>query len=142
MSELTILQEAHAVARKIKPTGERVLVRLRKDLQKVGLIYLPNGGQALDIVCSEVVALGPEVKARPWELAVGDYVLHARVCGVAYDGVLGLLGKDSQSVKTADYKIILEKELMAVVDPSAVGKIEGHGSYSDGATGVRATADL
>jgi len=137
-----IQREAFEAARKIKPMGDRVLVRLRKDMQKVGLVWLPDGGKNLDIVCSEVIAIGPRVKLRPWELHPGEFVLHVRVCGVSYDGILGLLGKDSQNVKTADFRFLLESELLAVVDPEAVGKITGGAQYDEGATGIRNTGDL
>ena len=139
---MTIQEEAAKLARTMKPTGDRVLVRLRKELQKVGLIYLPDGGKSLDIVCSEVIAVGPDVKARPWHLAPGDFVLHVRVVGVSYDGVLGALGKMSQSVETADYKFLKESELLATVNPDSVGNIVGQASLDGGKTGVRATSDL
>lgn len=137
-----IQREAWEAARKIKPLGERILVRLRKDMQKVGLIYLPDGGKSLDVICSEVIAIGSGVKLRPWELHPGEYVLHVRVVGVSYDGVLGLLGKDSQNVKTADYRFLLEQEILAVVDPDSVGKIEGQAYCDEGRVGVRKTSDL
>jgi co-chaperonin GroES (HSP10) len=134
-------QEAHEIARKIKPTGDRVLVRLRKDMQKVGLVWLPDGGQSLDIVCSEVIAKGPDCKSRPWDFAPGDNVLHARVVGVAYDAVSGLLGHLSQN-KQADYKILREHELLAVVAPESLGHVSGEASYDKGKTGTRSLASL
>lgn len=137
-----IREEAAAAAKRIQPTGDRVLVKLSRDLKKVGLIYLPDGGKSLDIVCSEVIARGPEVKARMWELAPGDWVLHVRVVGVNYDGVLGTLAQGRDNRKDADYKFLRESELLAVVDPSMVGKLDGQASYDEGATGMRDTRDL
>jgi co-chaperonin GroES (HSP10) len=139
---MTIQEDAAKVVRTMKPTGDRVLVRLRKEMQKVGLIYLPDGGKSLDVVCSEVIAVGPDVKARPWHLAAGDFVLHVRVVGVSYDGVLGAIGKMSQSVETADYKFLKESEILATVNPESVGKISGGADVDGGKTGSRATSDL
>lgn len=127
------------MARKVKPTGNRVLVRLRRDLQKVGSIWLPDGGQNLDVVCSEVIAVGPDV--RPWDIHPGDFVLHVRVVGVSYDGTLGTLGRQAVT-KTANYKILLQSECMAVVDPEAVGKVEGQAEYDEGRVGARDTRSL
>lgn len=141
MTEKSILEEGMEAARLIRPTRDRVLVELRRDLQKVGMVWLPDGGQSLDVVCSRVVALGPEVKARPWELAPGDYVLHVRVVGVAYDGVLGLIGRQADK-KTASHKILKESEILAVVSPDAVGRIDGKANYDEGRTGQRDTRDL
>lgn len=137
-----IQQEAFEAARKIQPLGDRVLVRLRNDMRRVGLVWLPTGGQNLDVICSEVIARGPDVKARMWELAPGDYVLHVRVVGVAYDGVLGLLGKASHDRKASDYRFLKEDEIIACVDPEAVGKIDGAAQYDEGRTGVRDTRSL
>lgn len=127
-------EEVREAVRNIAPTGDRILVRLERDARKVGMIILPDGGKSLDVVVSQVVAKGPLVKSKPWELAVGDYVIHVRVAGVAYDGTLGLLGKMSQ-VKDADYKFVKESELLAVVSPDVVGKVEGTSFHSEGRTG-------
>lgn len=106
------------------------------------MVWLPDGGQSLDIVCSEVIARGPGVKAKVWDLGPGDYVLHVRVVGVAYDGVLGTLGQARDNRKDADYKFLKESEILAVVDPDMVGKLDGSASYDEGKTGVRDTRDL
>jgi len=117
-------------------------VKLSRDLKRVGLVYLPDGGKSLDIVCSEVIARGPEVKARMWELAPGDFVLHVRVVGVTYDGVLGTLGQGRDNRKDADYKFLHEDEILAVVDPSMVGHIDGQAQYNEGRLGTRDTRSL
>lgn len=139
----TIKSEADDAAKKILPLGDRLLVRVMRDQRKVGSIWLPDGGRSLDVVIGQVVARGTQVKSKPWDVAVGDYVLFVRVCGVAYDGVLGLLGKMSQTGgKDAEYKFLKESELMAVVSPDAVTSVHGGAGYDGGATGMRSTTDL
>lgn len=135
---MSIHEEVTAVARKVQPLGSRVFVRVAREARQVGRIILPDGGKSLDLALGEVMARGPLCKLRPWELAVGDFVLFARPCGVAYDGTLGLLGKMSQTGgQDAGYKFILESELIAVVAPELVGKIVGEINLSGGRTGTR-----
>jgi co-chaperonin GroES (HSP10) len=122
----------------VAPTGDRVFARITKEARKVGLIHIPHTASSkLDVIVSEVVALGPEVKARPWELAVGDFILHARVCGVRYDGTLGTIGK-----KDADYLFLKEQEILAVINPESVGKVDGQAHYDGGALGTKDLSSL
>ena len=118
-------------ARSIQPTGDRVLVRPAPHVRHVGLVKLV-GGDRLDVVVSQVVARGPEVRARPWELAIGDFVLHVRVVGVRYDGAVG------QPLKGGGLLFLKEDELLAVVSPEAADRITGqHVPGKDGLTDLR-----
>ena len=137
-----IKTEAEQYVLSIAPLGDRVLVEMRRDQQRVGRIILPDGGQSLDVVCSRVLALGPEVKSRRWELAPGDYVLHVRVVGVQLDGIMGMLGGRESARKDASHRFLKESEILAVVDPESVGKIDGRANYDGGALGARDTRDL
>ncbi len=131
--------EGRKLADHIQPTGDRVLVRCLRENRKIGSIILPdNLKQGLDVMVSEVVALGPDVKARKWELQVGDFVLHVRVVGVGHDGVMGVLGLDSQK-KEAEHKFLRESDILAIVDPGAV--VQGAASYSEGRTGSWSQGD-
>jgi hypothetical protein len=115
-------QEA-AEARVIAPTGDRVLCRAMPHLRQTGSIILV-GGKRLDVTVSQVIARGPDVKARPWHLAPGDYVMHARVVGVRYDGVLGALGRNAID-REGNLIFLREEELLGVVDPELVESMTG-----------------
>lgn len=119
--------------RQFHPTGDRILVERDKHIRQVGLIHLV-GGKQLDICVSKVIARGPDVKAKPWDLAVGDYVLHARVSGVKYDGGLGRYDNDG------DLLFLHEAECIATVDPSSI--ITGGAQYDQGGIGIRDLSTL
>ena len=128
-----IKAEGDELARKIQPTRDMVFCRLLNEDKKIGSIFIPDTFvKGLDLVVSQVMARGPEVKAKKWELGVGDYVLHVRVVGIEYDGILGSLGKDSQQ-KGASYRFLHEKDILAVVDPGAV--VSGYANASQGSFG-------
>lgn len=132
-----ILDEILTWAKRIAPQGDRLFCRYTKETRKIGSVWTPDSAsKALDVVLSQVLARGPLVKAKPWELSTGDYVIHVRTAGLKYDGTLGWLGKQGQTgVKDADYVFLFEKDILAVVDPEMVGRITGEGQYSEGRTG-------
>jgi co-chaperonin GroES (HSP10) len=105
----------HDPARRVRPLHDRVLVRRKPHVRQVGSIVLVGGVSREDMMVSEVIAIGPQVTLRPWELRVGDYAMHPRVCGVKYDNVLGRLDNDA-----GDLVFLLERELIAIVDPDMV----------------------
>lgn len=119
----------------LQPTGDRVLVERDKHVREMspGGLFLV-GGKKLDVCVSKVLALGPDVKTRKWDLAVGMYVLHVRVAGVKYDSTLGRYDGDG------DLLFLHESELLATVDPGAV--VEGVANYDGGASGMRDLAAL
>jgi len=119
--------------RQLQPTGNRVLVERDKHVRQVGLIHLV-GGKQLDVCVSKVLARGPDVKAKPWDLAVGDYVLHVRVAGVKYDGGLGRYDGEGNLL------FLKEDELLATVDPGVV--LEGSATYDEGKIGSRDLSTL
>jgi len=106
--------------RRLKPLHDRVLVKRPPNARQVGTIVLV-GGKREDVVISEVVSIGTRCSLRPWELAVGDFVMHPRVCGAKYDNTFGRLDDDG------DLVFLHEQELMAVVDPGLV--VTGHAVY-------------
>jgi co-chaperonin GroES (HSP10) len=133
--ESTLRADADEMARKIVPRGDRVFCRALRENRRIGSIYLPdNANKSLDLVVSQVLSRGPDVKCKPWELAPGDFVLHVRVAGTRYDGILGSLGRHSDERDT-DYLFLYEKDCLAVVDPAAVTELVGNAQLSEGKTG-------
>ena len=109
---------ALAPAKVLYPTGDRILCRARPHVRSTGLILMVGGDRA-NMTVSQVLAIGPDVKARPWELYVGDHVLHPRVCGVRLDA--DLMNFDDHG----DLLFIHEHELIGVVSPDVVDRVEG-----------------
>lgn len=118
------------IGRRICPTGSRLLVEVDRRERQVGRIVLPAQSQEkLDLVLCKVLALGPEVKAKKWELWEGDYVLTVRAVLLRYDGTLGRVGKGENS----ELAFIFEKDILCVCDPGLT--VTGQGQYSEGRTG-------
>lgn len=118
-------------SRRICPTKDRLLVEVDRRERKVGSIVLPAHSQEkLDLVVSKVLGLGPDVKAKKWELWEGDYVLTVRAILLRYDGTLGRVGKGENS----ELAFIYEKDILAVLDPGLV--VTGAGQYDEGKTGT------
>lgn len=119
------------IGRRISPARDRLLVEVDRRERKVGSLVLPAGSQEkLDLVVSKVLALGPEVKAKKWELWEGDYVLTVRTVLLRYDGTLGRVGRGENS----ELAFIFEKDILAVVDPGVI--VTGQGQYDEGRTGT------
>jgi len=105
----------------VKPAGDRVFVELQPYQRETASGLIVVGGKSLDLAVSKVLAVGPECNRAPWGVEVGDKVLHLRVAGVTYDGSQG--GLSDEAMGRGTYAFIQEKELIAVVAPSA--EIEG-----------------
>lgn len=104
----------HDPNRHIRPLHDRILVRRMPHLRKVGTIILVGNHQKESMEVSKVIAIGTQVKLRPWELRVDDFVMHPRMSGAKYDSVLGRFAEDG------DLVFLFERELIAVCDPSIV----------------------
>ena len=67
----------------------------------------------------------------------GDYVLHVRTCLLRYDGILGRVGASSRDDRlnvSSEFGFIFEKDIIAVVDPTAV--VSGKDQYDGGEQGM------
>lgn len=66
----------------IKPTSDRVVVRVKEDVVPDGSIYVPESSKG-DVVMAEVVAVGPGRNiSEPMNIFVGEVVLYRRGSGV------------------------------------------------------------
>jgi len=130
--------DAKTFGRKVQAMGDRLFVRVNQNNKDFGMIHIPdNYKEKLDLLVSEVLSVGPMVKARKWELAPGDYVIHVRTCLLRYDGVLGRVGAASRNENlnvSSEFGFIFEKDIIAVVDPGTV--VKGAAQYDEGRTGV------
>lgn len=120
--------ESRDPVRHIQPTGDRLLVQRAPHVRQVGTLFVV-GGKREQLAVSKVLCRGPDVKAKPWHLAPGDYIVHPLVSGVKYDPSLGRLDND------ADLLFLHEHEILCCVDPGSI--VEGEVNFD--ATG---TADL
>ena len=120
--------------KRIQPQGDRVLCRRPPHVNFTGIIFTV-GGKNNDTHISEVLALGPAVKARKWDLNVGDYVLHTRVAGVKYDGV------DARAMGDGELVFLRESELIASMPPDMVERVKP-GTFSYDSDGVGDTTRL
>lgn len=130
--------DAKAFGRKVQAMGDRLFVRVTQNNKDYGSIVIPdNFKEKLDLLVSEVLSVGPMVKARKWELARGDYVIHVRTCLLRYDGILGRVGASSRNDSlnvSSEFGFIFEKDIIAVVDPAAV--VTGSDQYDEGKLGM------
>lgn len=94
------------------PYNDRVLVEDPPHMaeSKGGIILV--GGKNVDVVCSTIRAVGPNVKDK--SLKPGDRVLHTRVTGVKWEGF------HEEGLPRGHYRIIKDTELLAVLAPKAV----------------------
>jgi co-chaperonin GroES (HSP10) len=104
----------HDPNRHIRPLHDRILVRRMPHLRKVGLIILVGNNAKEQMEVARVIAIGPRVTLRPWELRVDDFVMYPRMVGAKYDSVLGRFAEEG------DLVFLQERELIAVCDPSIV----------------------
>lgn len=95
--------------KKIKPLGNRILVKRSETAQSVGGIFLPDSAQEKPKQ-GEVVAVGPgkmddEGKVTPIDIEVGDQVLFG-----------GFAGTEVDASEEAEFLVMSEDDVLAVVN--------------------------
>ena len=81
---------------KLKPLGDRILVKSLPAEEKVGGIYIPDTAQEKPQK-GKVVAIGPGNKENPITLKVGEEILYGKYSGteIKYEGNEYLIMRES-----------------------------------------------
>lgn len=92
---------------KIRPLGDRVLVRLVKEEEKVGVIVIPDTAKEKPtqgiIEAAGAGALDPKGRRRPMQVKPGDRILFGRYGGTEV------------RLENEEYMVLRETEILAVL---------------------------